>query len=1053
MINKTCVLIVTLLISFLGYSQNTIRGVVTDQDNQPLPGASVFIKGTTLGTMTDFDGKFTLLAESNNILSISMIGMVTRKIKVGSKTVINIVLQIDIANLDEIVIIGYGSASKKDLTGSIATIKTEVLESAVVANFDEALLGRLAGVNVTSNEGTPGEAMKIVVRGGNSITSSNDPLYVINGMPLEDFDPSTIATSDIESFQVLKDASATAIYGSRGANGVVVITTRSGKSNSKSEVIVNLSTSLQEITNTLDVLSPYQYVKNLETQSIARDNYQFLPDVDGSNLNSFQATWLDPELYRDMEGRDFQKEAFRLAIMSQGNFSIRGGDQNTNISFSAGFVDQEGVLITTGFKKFNTNLTLSHTVSEKLKLFGSMNYTRANRIGAEMRNGNSNQTLRNLILFRPIDALNPRGGEEEGSGGLIPGVNDAEYANIFDPIKNMNGTKREDKRHNIRLNTSLTYKVDENFTFRTINGFNTTIGKTELFYSLNTQQGARSSNGINGRIDGDERSTFSSSNTLEFKKKINRNRISALAGFEYVHNTRFTDRLWNKNLPTDEFGINNLDIATQPTIAMTDASQNKLMSLFGRANLNFNNNKYLLTATLRADGSSKFQSENRWGYFPSVSGAWQIGRENFMDNVDFVNSLKLRVGWGLTGNNRVGDYNSINQFGIAIYNPYVFGESEVYQPGAVQTTFAVPDLRWETTAQTNLGLDFSILTSRLSGTVDYYEKQTKDLLLAADMALSTGFQRVSQNVGSVSNKGFEVSLSGLIIDRNTLSWSSSINISTNKNEILNLNDGQEFIKSDPNLDFSNESYYISELGEPVGMMYGFVFDGLYQAEDFNYDPISDPVSPYVLKDGIPAIPGGQGPGHAKYVDQDGNGTIDQDDRVVIGNPHPKHFGGFNNNFKYKNFDLGVLLRWSYDFDVFNANKALWGFPSSNSAFSRLANVANAWTPWNTDTDVISHYSNGMATFPRSGYKGDTRYIEDGSFLRLQTVTMGYNVPLDKKSGFSSLRLSLSGQNLYTWTNYSGFDPEVNVGGTLTPGLDYSAYPKSRTYSLSVQAKF
>ena len=1049
--NKKYILIVTLFISFLGFAQNPITGVVTDEENQPLPGVAIEIKGTGSGTLTDFDGKYSIEASPENILTFSMLGMLDKDVKVGEQTTINVSLMPDVANLDEVVVIGYGSVAKKDLTGAVSTVKTEELESAIVSNFDQALGGRIAGVNVSANEGTPGEALKIVIRGGNSLTSSNDPLYVINGLPLEDFDPATIATSDIESFQVLKDASATAIYGSRGANGVVVITTRSGRSNSKTEVTVNLSTSLQEVTKTLKVLSPYQYVKNLETQSIARDGFQYLPNNNGSNLNSFIDTWVDPEMYRNIEGTDYQNEAFQLAPMTQGNISIRGGDKKTNVSFSAGFVDQEGVLIGTGFKRWNTNFTIDHHLSDKLIFWGSMNYTKANRYGARVRNGKGNQLLKNLILYRPVDPLNPQGGE--GEGGLIPGVNDSEYANLYNPIEDLNGTKREDKSHNIRVNTRLTWKINNDFTFKTINGFNTTIGKEELFYSLNTQQGSRSENGINGRIDGYERSTFSSSNTIEYSKTKDSRYFWAMAGFEYVQNTVFTDRLWNKNLPTDEFGINNLDIATQPTIAMTDASENRLMSFFGRVNYNLGNNKYLFTATIRADGSSKFQSDNRWGYFPSVSGAWQIGKENFMSNADFVNSLKLRAGWGLTGNNRIGDYTSQNQFGFGIWNPYVFGEGEVYQPGAIQTTFAVPDLRWEKTGQTNIGLDFSMFQSRFSGTLDYYNKRTDDLLLWADMALSTGFGAVAQNVGSVSNKGFELTLSGLIINKTDFTWNSSINISTNENKVLSLNDGQEFIKSDPGLDWNSEYYYISEVGEPVGMMYGLVYDGLYQAEDFIYDPIANPVSPYILKDGISTHAPGVGPGHAKYVDQDGNGVIDQEDRVVIGDPYPKHFGGFNNNFKFKNFDLGVLLRWSYDFDVFNANNALWGHPSHNSSFSRLANVANAWTPWNTDTDVITHYSNGLATFPRPGFKGDTRYIEDGSYLRLQTVTLGYNFKLKSTSAFKGLRLVLSGQNLYTWTNYSGFDPEVNVGGTLMPSLDYSAYPKSRTYSLQFSAKF
>ncbi|GAB1308903.1 TonB-dependent receptor [Urechidicola sp. KH5] len=1052
---KTFLLYIFLLASVISFAQTTVSGVVTDDTNMPIPGVSVLIKNTTQGTTTDFDGKYSINVNSEDILTFSMIGMVTQSITVGDQTEINVSLKPDVAQLDEVVVVGYGSVAKKDLTGAVGTVKTEELETAVVSNFDQALTGRIAGVNVTANEGTPGEPLKIVVRGGNSINNSNDPLYVVNGLPLEDFDPATIPVSDIKSFTVLKDASATAIYGSRGANGVVVIETISGTTNSKTDVTVNFSASVQEITKTLKVLSPYQFVKNLETQAIARDGFNFWPDghpTSGENsyLSAFINKWVDPDLYRDVEGIDWQNEAFELAPMTRGNFSIRGGNDKTNISFSAGYVDQDGVLITTGFKRWNSNFTIRHKLNDKLSLWGSMNYTNSNRFGPRMRNGRGNQELRNIILYRPVEPLNPQDGEEEG--GLIPGVNDQDYANLFDPIRNIRGTKREDKAHNIRVNTSLTYKINQNLTFKTTNGFNTTTGQEELFYSLDTQQGSRSDNGINGRINAYERSTFSTSNTLQFNKKVKRNRYNVLGGFEYVHNTFFTSQLWNKNLPTDEFGISNLDIATQPTIALTDEQENKLMSFFARANVTLSQ-KYLLTATFRADGSSKFASGNRWGYFPSFSAAWQIGQENFMDNVDFVNSLKLRAGWGLTGNNRIGNYAAQNQFGIGIWNGYAFGTGEQYQPGGVQSVFAVPDLKWETTGQTNIGLDFSMFDSQFSGTLDYYYKKTDDLLLVADMSLSTGFPRAIQNVGSITNEGFELTLNGQIINNDDFNWDSSFNISTNRNEVVSLNQGQEFIKSDPQIDFGDEFYYISELGQPVGMMYGLEWDGLYQVEDFIYDPATNPTSPYILRDGIPTYGNNVGPGHNKYVDQNGDGVIDQEDRVVIGNPHPKHFGGFSNDFRYKNFDLNVLLQWSYGFDVFNANKALWGYPTHNSNFSRLANVANSWTPWNTDSDVITHYSNDLAPYPRSGYKMDQRYIEDGSYLRLKTVTLGYNVPLKDKIGINSLRLALSGQNLYTWTDYTGFDPEVSVGGTTTPNLDWSAYPQSRTYSFSISAKF
>ncbi len=1046
---KTKILYIFLLISLTGFAQSTVNGVVTDDSGTPMLGVNVIIKNTTTGTMTDFDGKYSIEAKSDDVLSFSAMGMVTKNVLVGSNKQLNVVMKADVAQLDEVVVIGYGSVAKKDLTGSVATIKTEVLETAPVANFDEALTGRLAGVSVSGNEGTPGEALKIVVRGGNSITSTNNPLYVINGLPLEDFDPSSINTSDIESYQVLKDASATAIYGSRGANGVIVITTKSGKSNSKTEVSFNISRSIQEITKTLEVLNGYQYVKYLQTQSIARDGY--VVDPNGDNLSSFIAKWVDPELYRSLKGRDYQDEVFNIAPMTQASFSIRGGNDKTSISFSSGFTDQEGVLITTGFKKWTTNFTIKHKLSDKFSLWGAMNYSNANRYGAEMRTGNANQQLRNIILSRPVEPLNPDDGEEEG--GFNAGADDAgDYTNLFDPVKDMNNTFREDKSHNIRVNTSLTYRITDDFTFKTTNGFNTTIGKEGLFYSKDTQQGTRSTNGINGQIETYERSTYSTSNTLQFNKDVKSNNFKALIGIEHVHYTNFTSKLWNKNLETDEFGLSNLDVGLNTTLSETDESENTLLSYFGRVNLNLKG-KYLLTATYRADGSSKFQGDNRWGYFPSFSGAWQIGKEKFMDNVNFVNSLKLRAGWGLTGNNRVGDFISLDQLGFNKWNQYLFGVDEDVTLGVVQTVFAMPDLKWEKTGQTNIGMDFSMFQSRFSGTLDYYYKKTEDLLLYADMALSTGFAVVVQNVGSVSNQGFELSLRGLIFDNKDFRWETNFNISTNKNKVLSLNYGQEFIKNGVRIDWYDEDFYISEVGEPVGMMYGFEYDGLYQADDFTYDTTNSE-HPYTLKDGVPSQASNVGPGFAKFVDQDGNGVIDQDDRVVIGDPHAKHFGGLSNNFKYKNIDLSIFLQWSYDFDIYNANRALWSYPSQKSYQNRLSDVANAWTPWNTDTDVITPYSNGYASWPREGYRLDSRFIEDGSYVRLKTVTLGYNLPLKEDSLFKNIRFAVSGQNLYTWTSYSGFDPEVSTqGNSVTPNLDWSAYPKSRTYNFSISAKF
>lgn len=1055
--NKLYQIYICFFIALAGFAQTKITGVITDENNMPLPGVNVLVKNTTNGVMTDFEGQFSIEVNQGVILSISMVGMITQNIKVTDQTNLKILLKQDVAKLDEVVVIGYGSTTKKDLTGAVSTVKAEDLEVAPVATFDEALTGRIAGVTVTSDEGTPGAPLRIVVRGGNSLTGSNDPLYVVNGIPLEEFDPGTINTEDISSFQVLKDASATAIYGSRGANGVIVITTKSGNTDGTTNVNFKFSSGLQFINKHLEVLNPYQFVKHLETQAIARDGNQLITDS-GSFLSIFLNRWGSPELYRDVAGRNYQEEAFREALMTRANFSVSGGNSKTNIFFSTAYLDQQGILITTGYKRLNTNFTIRHKINDKLHLRAAAWYTSSKRFGPPMRTSRNDQILRSLIVFRPVDPINRQEGEEEG--GYIPGVNDDDFRFLFDPIKNLNNTDRIDTNNSIRLLGNLTYKINKNLTLKSANGYRTNIGKGELFYGLETQQGSRSENGINGTITNNQRTTISTSNTLQYKKRIRRSRLEALLGMEYVDNNFFSSRLRNTNLPTDKFGVSNLDIATRPTLALTNETSNKLMSFFGRFNFSLNNKRFLLTATLRADGSSKFQPENRWGYFPSFSGAWQIGDENFMSNLFFLNSLKLRAGWGLTGNNRIGDYISFNQFGITTGTGYTFGFDETYQPGAVQTTLAVPDLRWETTGQTNIGLDFSMFQSRFSGTIDYYYKLTDDLLLNANMSLSTGFSGVTQNIGSVSNEGLEVSLSGLIIDRENFKWETTFNISTNVNTIVALNDGQEWIKTDARYDFANgrtpEFHYISEIGQPAGMMYGFVYDGLFQVDDFVFDPSAPESAPYTIKDGLPIYRNGNiGPGHVKYVDQNGDGIIDQDDRTVIGNPHPKHFGGLNNKIKIRNFDIECLLQWSYDYDIFNANRASWSFPTHNGSFNLLSSAANAWTPSNTNTNIVTHYSNGAAAFPPPGYRFDSRYIEDGSFLRLKTVRVGFNVPMkNTKIGMKTLRIALSGQNLFTWTNYSGFDPEVSIRrSALVRNLDFSAYPQRTTYNVEVSAKF
>ncbi|MCG9972542.1 SusC/RagA family TonB-linked outer membrane protein [Christiangramia crocea] len=1029
------------------FAQEIIIGKVVDENNIPLMGVNVIVEGTNIGSITDFDGSFSIEVPSEeDILIFSMVGMETKEVEVLGQKTINVTLNYDVAGLDEIVLIGYGASQKRDLTGAISSVGSEELNVAPTANFDQALVGRIAGVNITSSEGTPGGPLNIVIRGGNSITGDNSPLYVVDGIPLENFDPATMNTNDIKTIDILKDASATAIYGSRGANGVVLITTKNGNSDGTTDISVSLDNGMQFIPNKLDVLSPYEYVKYQQLQAFALDNW-----ASGSSTQQFLNRWGDPELYRTVNGTDWQEEVFQEALITQSNVSVSGGNSKTNFYLSGEYVDQEGTLINTGFEKINNRLKLNHNFNKKTSIATNLFYSNAKRIGPRLRASKQFQTFKNVLRFRPVEPIVDDGLEV---GGYDPLSND--FNDTYNPVDNLTNTDRNNTQHLFGANFTLIHKFNKNFELNSSANYRIKKSEENTFFGSNTGRAERSDTGITAIIENFEDVVLSASNTLTYTKKTNNNSFTALIGTEASENSISANSLENNNIPTDEFGISNIGIATTPTIALSNSSTNRLLSFFSRVNYSFDK-RYILTASFRSDGSSKFPKQNRWGYFPSFSAAWRMSNEKFLKKIKWISNLKIRGGYGVTGNNRINDFAAYNTFGVSPFNNYVFGNNEEYQPGATQNNLAVPNLKWETTKQSNFGLDFSLFKWRFTGTLDYYNKKTTDLLLNADMALSTGFNRVSQNVGTVSNEGFELTLNSTIISKDEFDWNTSFNISTNKNKILKLNDGQIDIKTDANYDYNDEYHYISKIGKPVGMMYGLQFDRLYQAEDFIYHPEKPQGSQYELKEGIPNNGRiGVGPGHPKYIDQNGDGTIDAKDRVIIGNPHPKHYGGFENHFKLKNFDVRFLFQWSYDFDVFNANRVAFGMPRVDKGYSGLADIADAWSPTNTDTNVATTYSNGHSALAPSGNKLDDRFIEDGSYLKLKTVSIGYSLPKDflKRMELKDLRFSLSGQNLYTWTEYSGFDPDVSISGNpLIQNLDFSAYPQSTTITLGVSAKF
>ncbi|OHX64635.1 SusC/RagA family TonB-linked outer membrane protein [Flammeovirga pacifica] len=1038
-------LFILLLLPVCVSAQTIISGTVKDVDGNTLPGVNIRIVGTNTGTITDFDGKYKLpnLVKDDQI-EFSFIGMETQIIKVTTQSTLDVTLVNELNQLDEVMVIGYGTTKKKDLTGSVASVNAEELSQTATANYDEALMGRVAGVQVTSAEGTPGSPMNIVIRGGNSITGSNQPLYVVDGIPLTDFDPATINTEDIKEFNVLKDASSTAIYGSRGANGVIVITTKNGSNNGTTKVTLNASYGMQEPLDYIRTLNPYEYVRYRENQLWSRNDWKRTPAGE-KQFKNFYDSWIDKELYNNENGHDWQDSIYRNAPIQKYSLSVSGGNDMTNVYYSGNYTDQQGTLITTGFKKINNNLRFEHKASKKATFTVGLLHSYNERVGPTLRENQWSSIARDAVRFRPADPIND---EFDVAGGYDP--TDSDYLTMYPPKENLENTQSDWKQNVFRGNAAFIYKFHKNLTLRLSGNYQGTLAKGTLFYGENTRAGQNSAEGIQGTINQAASNNLASSNTLTYKKRFKNHDISVMGGVEGSYYDYSNNSFKNGNFPVDDFGTDNMGIATTATIATSGWTGNTMLSYFGRFTYSFKD-KYLLTTNFRADGSSKFQDGSKWGFFPSLAAAWRMSDEPFIKDLNVFSNLKFRGGWGVTGNNRIGDFAAFNTIAVSKWTGYNWGSNMSYIPGSLHSNLAVPDLRWETTNQINFGLDFGFFNNRVEAVVDVYQKNTTDLLLNASMATSTGFQRVMQNVGEVQNRGLEFAVNTVNIHKGSFKWSTNFNISFNQNEVVKLNQGEEQIYSRARF---QEDNYITRVGQSVGMMYGLQYDGLYQHADFNWDNASQT---YVLKDGVVSNGNAEiAPGGVKFVDQNGDGVINEEDRVIIGNPIPKHFGGITNSLSYKGFNLNFMFQWAYGFDVMNGNKVEMNRPWAQQAFNTMPGVADMWTPFNTSTDVNTTTYAGVLGAPRVGNQIDDRVIEDGSFIRLKTLTLSYSLPkkILNKMKIKGMTFAVTGQNLYTWTNYSGVDPEVGIAGNgLTPNLDYSAYPPSRTYMGSVNLTF
>lgn len=1023
------------LLSIITVAQTKkITGKISNESNVPLSGATIQINKSNKKVTADKDGNFDIDTDPNKktILTISFIGYEKQEVSVKDKGSLSIVLKTKENTLDDVVVIGYGTSKKKDLTGSVEKINIKDLSKAPVRSFEEALAGRAAGVQVVSADGQPGSPISIVIRGNNSITQDNSPLYVIDGFPAEGVNNNSINVSDIESIEILKDASATAIYGARGANGVIMITTKKGKAG-KTEINYNAYYGVNQIIKRQDVLSPYEFLR-----------YQF--ELDSFNTKAqYYTNGRTIEDYRNKVGVNWQDKVFRNANMMNHELALRGGNADTKYSLSGSALTQDGIVKYSGYNRYQGRLRIDQNVNNKLKVGLNVNYSALKSYGTipSALSGSSSQTS-NLMFsvwgYRPVAG--------DTAVDLTQGVDPAFELNLndsrFNPLETITYELRNRITNAIIGNLNIDYQITPKLIFKVLLGYKSDMDRNEEFNGTNTKGGSPLTpsgriSGVNGSVIYNTKNNFVNENTLSYSKKINgKNSFDVVGGFTFQSNKQNIFGAAATNLPNEQLGLSGLDEGV-PTKITSFRTTSNLASLLGRINYNYDS-KYLLTLSARADGSSRFSTDNKWSYFPSGSIAWRLSKEKFMENIRVIKDAKIRFSYGITGNNRVSDFAYLST--LATFSTLAYPFNGVLSSTVVPDALGNPTLKWETTSQANLGADINLLNDKINITIDWYKKVTTNLLLNAQLPPSSGFSRAFKNIGKVENKGVELSINTKNITNKNFSWSTGFNISFNRNKVLELNDGQESLLSLVNWDNQWRSLpgYIAKVGQPLGLLYGVIWEGNYQYSDFDKSGAGTyTIKPTVTSNTSVYDPKIQ-PGHIKYKDLNGDRIINDNDLTIIGDGTPDFIGGFSNNFKYNNFDCNIFFQFSYGNDILNANKLVFEGNSGRTLQNQFTSVLNRWTPDNQSNEMFVAKGGGDRIY-------SSRVIEDGSYLRLKTVQVGYELPknLMKKVNIKSLRFYLSAQNLITWTKYTGLDPEVSAyNSSLTPGFDYSVYPRAKT---------
>lgn len=1024
----------------------TVKGKVVDKANEPLIGVAVNIKNTSQGSITDFEGNYSIQVNTENaVLVFSYIGYDKQEIKVGARNVIDVVMHEASIALDQVVVVGYGTSKRGDVTGSISSIDAAEIKKVPVVNVGQALQGRMSGVQVTNNDGTPGAGVQVLIRGVGSF-GDNSPLYVVDGYPGASI--SNLNPSDIQSIDVLKDASAAAIYGNRAANGVVIITTKRGNAD-KMQLSVDATVSVQFKPSTFDVLNAQDFA-SLATEISKKEN---APVLDA---------WANPSGLRTIDWQDLM---YRAGLKQNYNLSLRGGSEKVQTSISLGLTNQEGVVRFSDYKRYNIALTQDYKPLKWLKSSTSLRYAYTDN---KTVFGSGQGGVGRLAKLIPTMTGNPLTDEVENANGVF-GFYDKNANAVRDNENVYARSKSNDQKnisHNLIANTSLE-----------INPFKGLVFKTNFGISYGASSGY-DFNPYDDRVPTTRLATYRQyasnsfeylwENTLNYSNTFGKHSIDVLGGVSIQENTARNMSVYGEGLSSD--GLRNLGSLQ----TMRDISGNQqtwsLASQFARLTYKFAE-RYILTGTVRRDGSSRFMRGNRWGVFPSVSAAWRIKEETFLKDMDFISNLKLRASYGEAGNQNIGlfQYQSSYTTGKRSSNyGYVFGQDKTYIDGMVQSFLPNPNLKWETSKQTDIGIDLGFFNNKLMLTADYYIKKSSDFLLEIQMPAQTGFTKATRNVGSVKNNGFEFSVD-YRDNSHDFKYGVNVNLTTVKNKIERLSPGKDAVANLQSLGFpttGNTSWAVfsmSKVGGSIGEFYGFQTDGIIQNQA-EIDALNANARRLNQDDNVWYIASGTAPGDRKFIDQNGDGVITDADRVSLGSPLPKFYGGINLSGEYKGFDFNLFFNYSVGNKILNFVKRNLISMGGEGSIG-LQNVGkefydNRWT----ETNPTNKYPRAVWSDVSGNSRVSDAFVEDGSYLRLKNIEVGYTLPANilKKASISKLRIFASVQNLFTITGYSGMDPEIGqsmssstgvAGGVTASGVDVGIYPYSRFFTMGFNLEF